>query len=228
MSEAKICTKCKIEKPISAFSGSFIKRINRFYFKSRCNLCYAEESRNRYAENPEKCREISRRWQKANPDKHYENNRRWCDANREKVREKKRLYATENSAKINEKRRNKYAENPEKIIEKARNYRSENRKKIILADAKRRATQRGTPFSINEADILIPETCPVLGIKLESGRGHPQANSPSLDCFIPELGYVKGNVEIISNRANTIKSNATFEEIEKLYMWMKSQRYLHI
>jgi hypothetical protein len=38
-------------------------------------------------------------------------------------------------------------------------------------------------------------------------------HSPSLDRRVPELGYVKGNVEVISMKANAIKSYAAPEEI---------------
>ena len=41
-------------------------------------------------------------------------------------------------------------------------------------------------------------------------------DSYSLDKIIPELGYVKGNVWIISNKANAIKSNASLEELKLL------------
>lgn len=39
-------------------------------------------------------------------------------------------------------------------------------------------------------------------------------NDPSVDRIIPELGYTKGNVRVISNRANLLKNNASIEEIE--------------
>ena len=34
-----------------------------------------------------------------------------------------------------------------------------------------------------------------------------------MDKIIPELGYVKGNVRIISTLANTMKSNATKDQL---------------
>ncbi len=43
-----------------------------------------------------------------------------------------------------------------------------------------------------------------------------QPNSPSFDRIIPTRGYTKGNVIIISNRANRIKSDATVEELERV------------
>lgn len=38
-------------------------------------------------------------------------------------------------------------------------------------------------------------------------------NSPSLDRIVPERGYVAGNLRVISNRANTLKNNATIDEM---------------
>lgn len=45
---------------------------------------------------------------------------------------------------------------------------------------------------------------------------------PSLDKIIPKLVYVKGNVWVVSNKANRIKSNATIEELELLVKNLKS------
>ena len=61
------------------------------------------------------------------------------------------------------------------------------------------------------------ETCPVLGIPLYSD-GRDNQNAPSLDRFIPSLGYVKGNVFVISRRANVLKGDATIEEVKKTYI----------
>lgn len=70
-------------------------------------------------------------------------------------------------------------------------------------------------FDIDASDIVIPEFCPVLGIKLNPrNRGvgyHP--DSPSVDRIDNDKGYVKGNVRIISARANLLKNDATIEEL---------------
>jgi hypothetical protein len=91
--------------------------------------------------------------------------------------------------------------------------------------AKHRAKQRHTPFSILPEDITIPDRCLVLGIPLVFNRdGHQKGatdQSPSLDCFIPELGYVPGNICVISWRANHLKGNASVHELEKLVLWMQ-------
>ena len=90
-------------------------------------------------------------------------------------------------------------------------------KRSMIASAKARAKKRGIPFNITVEDIVIPDVCPVLGIELEfnrGGRGASRDTSPSLDKVVPALGYVKGNVLIVSNRANRIKSDATVPELE--------------
>ena len=60
----------------------------------------------------------------------------------------------------------------------------------------------------------IPEKCPVLGIPLGgvTSRGGSD-NSPSVDRIIPENGYIRGNVRIISKRANVLKNNGTLDEL---------------
>lgn len=59
----------------------------------------------------------------------------------------------------------------------------------------------------------------MLGVRLDyalKGKSGPQPDSPSIDRIIPALGYVKGNVIVVSQRANTIKNNATPEELRRV------------
>ena len=87
----------------------------------------------------------------------------------------------------------------------------------MLAAAKARAKKQGLLFNLVLEDLgPLPEYCPVLGIPLELGTGHFCDGSPSLDKVIPALGYTKGNVIIISWRANRIKNNATIHELQAL------------
>jgi hypothetical protein len=87
----------------------------------------------------------------------------------------------------------------------------------MLRDAKFRAKRDGIPFSITSADVKMPATCPILGIPLmpkpANGKPGPWIYSPSLDKIVPELGYVPGNIQILSARANTLKSNGSLEEL---------------
>lgn len=79
-------------------------------------------------------------------------------------------------------------------------------------DAKSRAKLRNVPFNIHVSDIVIPKKCPLLDIDIFRTEGKLTNNSPSLDCFDPTKGYVKGNVWVISQKANAIKRNLTLEQ----------------
>lgn len=85
----------------------------------------------------------------------------------------------------------------------------------MLIAAKCRAKERGLPFDIELKDIIIPNICPLLSIPLIKSKSW-SPNCPSLDRIIPSLGYVKGNVWVISGKANVMKSDATLEEMELL------------
>jgi len=85
----------------------------------------------------------------------------------------------------------------------------------MWAAAKKRAKTKGLAFSLELSDIVIPERCPLLDILFIANKGlGALPNSPSLDKIIPKLGYVKGNIQVISNKANIMKSSATLEEFE--------------
>jgi hypothetical protein len=89
--------------------------------------------------------------------------------------------------------------------------------------AKRRAQKEGLAFDIEESDIICPKFCPVLGIEMQVGIGFRSDASPSLDKIIPELGYTKGNICVISYRANRFKSDASIEEIRKLLAFLENK-----
>jgi len=96
-------------------------------------------------------------------------------------------------------------------------------RKEILKAARRRAQQRTRPFDLCLKDIIIPEICPILGIRLVAGMDYPTESSPSLDEIVVGKGYVPGNIQIISRKANTMKSNATPEELKKFAEWITRQ-----
>lgn len=95
--------------------------------------------------------------------------------------------------------------------------------KSTIGSIKGRAKTKGLPFNL-DAEYLIsiaPSHCPALGIELTWGvRTKTRTQTaPSLDRIKPELGYVKGNVQYLSNLANTMKQNATFDQLEKFGKW---------
>lgn len=91
----------------------------------------------------------------------------------------------------------------------------------MFRKAYERAKAKNLPFNIDNEYIrsIIPSHCPIFGMPLEwsilRGNSHNTLpNSPSLDRIDPTKGYIKGNVWIISQKANQIKSNATHEELK--------------
>ena len=102
-------------------------------------------------------------------------------------------------------------------------YRKNNPIVGLMERARNRAKVKGILFTIEYTDVVIPDVCPILGIPLfRNEGGKPSANSPSLDRVIPELGYVPGNICVISHRANTIKNDATAEELLAVIEYIRS------
>lgn len=99
----------------------------------------------------------------------------------------------------------------------------ENPARWMLARARSRAKKFGIPFAIEKIDIVVPAYCPILGIPLRVGDGRSSGNSPSLDRIRPQRGYVKGNIAVISHRANQLKNDATVAELRALLVWLERQ-----
>lgn len=90
--------------------------------------------------------------------------------------------------------------------------------------AKQRALKTGREFSISVNDIIIPDICPILGIKINmnSGKSGAYKNSPSLDRIDNSKGYTKKNIQVISQLANAMKCHASVEELQNFADWINS------
>lgn len=144
-------------------------------------------------------------------------------------KERSKEYREENKEFLKQKRKEYYEKNKERIAERAKQYNAihypeqreqkllkqkewklNNMERYLVRNAQNRSKKYGLPFDITHEDIIIPEFCPYLGIKL---MPLSKWSSPSLDRIVPELGYIKGNIQVISTKANTMKSNATQDEL---------------
>ena len=95
----------------------------------------------------------------------------------------------------------------------------------LLLYAKRSAGRRGLSFNLELSDIVIPDLCPVLGIPLERPTANGKkrySNQPSVDRRDNSLGYIKGNVAVISWRANRLKCDGSIAEFEAILSYMKN------
>jgi hypothetical protein len=96
--------------------------------------------------------------------------------------------------------------------------------RIMLPLVKRRAKKIGVEFDLTVDDIIIPEYCPILGVPLERSVGNTaNPNSPSVDRIDSTRGYVKGNIAVISYRANVIKNDGTPTEHRLVADWIDRQ-----
>ena len=133
-----------------------------------------------------------------------------------------------------------YLNNKEKVIARTKAFRStpegkqkerdwqRNRRRDhpavrMIQEARTRAAKKGMAFDITCADIDFPILCPVLGIPMVRS-GLPRADTaPSLDRIDTTKGYVRGNVVVISWRANRIKSDATLDELEAIVRFCRQR-----
>ena len=79
--------------------------------------------------------------------------------------------------------------------------------------AKQRAKKYNLDFDIQESDIIIPEKCPILEVPIILGNKDNYEYTPSLDRIDNSKGYVKGNIQVISKKANSMKNSATYQEL---------------
>lgn len=100
--------------------------------------------------------------------------------------------------------------------ERSYNRRSTDIKKVLLQSIKERCAEKNLEFNITAKDIVVPEICPVL--KTEFKVRTPAAIS--VDRIDSSKGYIKGNIQVISRKANTMKNNATKEELLKFADWV--------
>jgi hypothetical protein len=138
-----------------------------------------------------------------------------------------RQWKREHKEAVNLVARNYYKNNPlvkPKKREFLQKWRYEGYERQLFRYAKRNAVRKGLTFEIELSDIVIPEFCPILGIELDKpgpvGGKRPDGR-PSLDRRDNSKGYVKGNVFVVSWRANRLKCYASIEELEAILSYMK-------
>ena len=89
-------------------------------------------------------------------------------------------------------------------------------RRCLLNSIRSKCKKRNIPFNLTLEDIIIPDSCPVFGFTLERSEGYRSDRSASIDRIDPKLGYVKGNIVVVSMKANQMKSNGNWQELQKL------------
>lgn len=171
----------------------------------------------------EKRAEYARRYRAANKDKFRAYHQKRYREKKDEVTAYKRAYYEANQDKIRAQRQAYYEQNKDEISRRNRAWREKNVARKMLSGALQRTEKLGLPacdLTVEYIEDIIPIRCPVFDLVLELGRGKAHAASPSLDRIEPELGYVQGNVQVISNKANMMKQDATGEELKRFADWI--------
>jgi hypothetical protein len=124
--------------------------------------------------------------------------KKYRNANPEKVKECIKKWAENNQDRIKLFQLNYYKEE--------KKFRTEHWEEVKIKDAKRRAEKKNIPFDLEVGDLSpLPKFCSVFGVPLDYSAGTNRRLWASVDRIKPELGYVKGNVRVISLAANMAK-----------------------
>lgn len=154
------------------------------------------------------------------------NSKEYRDSIKDKVQESNRRYYQKNKERLKKeewerkKKQNYYGKLRDKDIGVAISSTLEYR---IFLSAKTRAKKKNIEFDLNIEDIVIPDYCPILGVKIEFVPYSRSDSSPSLDRIDSSKGYTKDNIIIISWRANRIKNNGTWEEHLKIAEFVRGR-----
>jgi len=182
-----------------------------------CGPCIKAKCSKRYRENHERYLSYAKNYRDTHKDSHlYKLSKKLSD---EKYRETHKEQIQEH-----------YIANRDSLLAAKRARRK--RQKIecpeycLLEASRCRASKKGLEHTLILSDIIIPTNCPVLGIPLFTSEKTATDNSPTIDRIDNKKGYTKDNVIVVSHRANSIKRNASIDELEKIYKFYKSTEEL--
>lgn len=107
-----------------------------------------------------------------------------------------------------------YSKNQEKRQQTTSKWLQQRPEIRIYNSSRANARKTNREFTLTIEDIVIPEYCPILGVKLTNILQHgKQRYNPSIDRIDTSKGYTKDNIHIVSFLANKMKNDATKEEL---------------
>ncbi len=102
-----------------------------------------------------------------------------------------------------------------------RSYEIRHKEKGLLDNARIRAKEKNLVCNISVKDIVIPDTCPVLGIPIRRDNSKLADDSPTIDRIDNSKGYTPDNICVISFKANSLKRNANVDELYKVVSYIR-------
>lgn len=205
----KQCQRCQLNKSLEEFSVNNSKKDGKEIY---CKTCLREKRKTSY--NLHRTERIEAR------KKYVE-----LHKNDPEYIEKKRQYNKKYHLKYHLKQGAWRPERRDERLKLRREWRTkrhlQNPAIYLLEASKYRARKKGLEHNITLEDVVIPSTCPILGIPIVVGDKKQTDNSPSIDRIDNSKGYVKGNIVVVSWKANDLKGRATIDELEKIVHFYK-------
>lgn len=206
----KKCSKCKEYKELSCFSRTACTLTGyRYDCKDCCNIV----RRIRDKKNKEKLQKYNRQWALDNAGHRKEYSKKYHKDNFERTREWDGNRRVRDAEKLRQRKMREYYKRDQKarFEFRAASYYDKAKHAVLLAyNIKGRCKTTGIEFDLIPSDIVIPEYCPALGIKLVKGSGF---NAVSVDRIDNSRGYLPDNIIVVSRLANMIKTSATPDQI---------------
>lgn len=148
-------------------------------------------------------------------------NKDYYHKNKDKFKESSKKYYNKNKDKIKAYAKEYHLNNKESHVKSIQKYLSlvENR---LFNSTKHSAIKRNIEHKITKQDIKdnISKYCPILNVPFNFDYDGYSPYSPSIDRIDTTKGYTPGNIQIISIKANRMKSNATKEELLSFANWI--------
>lgn len=118
-------------------------------------------------------------------------------------------------ADVERRRKKSGKRNPEQKRQWYLNRKKVNPERYLLARVRQRHTKKfpKIPCDLEASDLLVPAHCPVFGYRM---RWESFWRRPTVDRIDNSKGYVKGNVVIVSQRANQLKNDSTLDELRAI------------
>lgn len=213
----KTCWRCKECKEDSEFHKRSREKDG---LARECKACKSKSGKEYNERNKETIKAKKKAYRQKNKEKVREGQKKAIDKNKEHYESYSRKYS-EKRREYNKRRcKERYLANKEEIAEKLKAKRRAMPQKYMFNAAKYRAKKVGIDFSLVPDDIIVPQICPILGIQISITDLKREKQSPSLDRLDNSKGYTKDNSWVISSLANSMKNDATFEELVLFAKWI--------
>lgn len=221
MDKTKICSECKVEKPMTK-EYFYTRKISKDGFRNQCKTCVIERSNNYYEDNKEEVIERVAEYYKNNTEKVIDYNKRYYGENKERISKRDKLYY-ENNRDYYQQYRDDNKEYKTQWKKENRNhlikYRQLNINKSRAAWHKYIAKKRQLPNTLtnNEWDSIVEDfggRCAYCGIEEDKAikeTGHKLHR----EHFIPLSkggGYTHSNIIPSCRSCNSSKRDSDFSE----------------